>query len=170
MIEPLRRRLDALDDHRLRLVERVDALGAGAWARPAAPGAWSAAQLADHLLRIDAFLRLDGRPGAAGATSGLRRRALGAVLGLPLRIPAPPGAEAVMPAAAPHYPDVRDRWAALRADWRRTMDDFSEADLRRMAYRHPLLGPFALPDALDFLLDHHRHHDPQLERIAAAVA
>ena len=161
------RLLDALDAHRAAFTARLDALpDAVVHAKPA-PGAWSLAQLAEHFVRIDAGLRLDGpmASAAARATSGLRSRALAGVLSLPLRIPAPASAAGVMPSADPRWPDVRERWAALRAGWRRA----APAD-GAVAFQHPIAGPFLLDDALAFLLAHHRHHDAQIRRTLRAVA
>jgi len=154
-------RLDALAAHRAEVTARLDALPEAVVHAAPAPGAWSLAQVAEHFVRIDGFLRLDGPLASplVRATSGARRRALCGVLALPIRIPAPPSARAVMPTAAPRWPDVRDRWAALRAGWR----DASPAT-GAVAYRHPLAGPLLLDDALAFLLAHHRHHDAQIRR------
>lgn len=147
---------------------RLDALPPEAVHAAPAPGAWSLAQLAEHLLRIDRGLRLDG-PGAGHlgtARSRLGAGVLAVVLGLPVRIPAPPSARHVMPSGAPAWPEVREAWAALRAGWRATVP---EADAAAVAYRHPLAGPLRLDDALAFLLAHHRHHDAQVRRTLRAV-
>ena len=161
------RLFDALDAHRAAFTAHLDALPASVVHEKPAPGAWSLAQLAEHLVRIDAGLRLDGPAASATArvTSGLRSRALAGVLALPLRIPAPPSAAGVMPSADPRWPDVRERWAALRAGWRRA----APAD-GAVAFQHPIAGPFLAEDALAFLLAHHRHHDAQIRRTLRAVA
>ena len=159
--------LDALDTHRATVSARLDALPDAVVHRRPSPGAWSLAQLAEHLARVDAGLRLDGPPlSAAGrATSWLRSRGVQGVLSLPIRIPAPPSAAHILPSAAPRWPEVRERWAAVRVGWRRATPDPDSA-----AFAHPLAGPFAWADALAFLLAHHRHHDAQIRRILAAVA
>ncbi|MEM6328498.1 MAG: DinB family protein [Bacteroidota bacterium] len=160
--------LHALEAHRRALIARLDGLSTEAVAAHPPGGGWSLAQIVEHLARIDAGLRL-GAPMAGAvvrATSGARCRILRGVLGLPLRIPAPPGAQGVMPSEAPDYGAVREAWAERRADWSRRLP---EADPAAVAFRHPLMGPFLLPDALAFLLAHHRHHDAQVERTLAQV-
>lgn len=154
------RLLDALDAHRTAFAAFLDALPEAVVHAAPAPGAWSLAQLAEHLVRIDAALELDGPPASAlaRATSGARSRALAGILSLPIRIPAPPSAAGVMPSADPQWPEVRTRWADVRTDWRTASADGG------VAYRHPLAGPFLFEDALAFLLAHHRHHDAQIER------
>ena len=161
-------RLDALEAHRLALTARLDALDSEAVHAVPAPGAWSLVQVAEHLLKIDRGLRLDGP--TAGPVGTVRSR-LGAsvllgVLGLPIRIPAPPSARGVMPSAAPTWTDVRDVWTDLRAAWASALPEATPA---AVAYQHPLAGPLRLDDALAFLLAHHRHHDAQVERTLGAV-
>ena len=156
------RQLDALEMHRIELSRQLDAIGDGLDLSPA-PAAWSLAQIADHLLRIDRGLVLGGP--SASAVGGVRSRlgslALRGILSLPVRIPAPPSARAVMPVEAPHWPDVRDAWAALRSSWREALPDVPPGAI---VYHHPLAGPLCRDDALAFLLAHHRHHDAQVER------
>ncbi|PAP79339.1 hypothetical protein B1759_13470 [Rubrivirga sp. SAORIC476] len=161
------RLLHALDAHRVALTARLDALPEAAVHASPAPGAWSLAQVAEHLLRIDSGLRFDGPPASplARATSGVRSAGIQGVLRLPLRIPAPPSAGPILPSAAPRWPEVRDRWAGLRAGWAG-----ADAEAGTVAFRHPLAGPFLLDDALAFLLAHHRHHDAQVERTFGSVA
>ena len=156
-----------LEAHREALTRLLDGLPLDVVHATPAPGAWSLAQLAEHLALIDAGLRLGGpkMPAAGRATSPARAAALRAVFALPLRIPAPPGAHAVMPSASPSWPEVRARWAATRAGWRGAPARCAG----RVAYDHPLLGPFQLRDALAFLRAHHRHHDGQVRRTLARV-
>ena len=158
--------LKDLERHRTAFAERLDGLDPEVVHAAPRPGAWSLAQLAEHFARIDAGLDLDGPPAAplARATSRARASLLCAVLSLPVRIPAPPSARGVMPSADPRWPTVRESWATLRAGW-----SVGAVKPGRVAYRHPLLGPFLLDDALRFLRAHHRHHDAQVRRTLARV-
>ena len=153
-----------LEAHREAFTRVLDGLPLAVVHSRPAPGAWSLVQLAEHLALIDAGLRLGGSrlSGAGRATSPARAAALRAVFALPLRLPAPPGAEGVMPSAAPSWPEVRARWATTRAGWRGAPARCAG----RVAYDHPLLGPFRLRDALAFLL---AHHDAQVRRTLERV-
>ena len=161
--------LGALETHRLALSARLDALPPEAvHARPAS-GGWSLAQIVQHEYKIDRGLMLDGPRASAPVrrTSGVRGGVLSAILSLPLRIPAPPGTERILPDEAPDYAATRDAWAELRGLWRQRLPGVAP---HAVAFRHPLFGPFVLRDALAFLLSHHRHHDAQVTRTIRAVA
>ena len=62
------------------------------------------------------------------------------------------------------WPDTRDRWAETRRRWS-AADPADDA----VVFRHPIAGPLAWPDALAFLLAHHRHHDAQIARTLRAL-
>ena len=158
--------LNALDAHRVEVTARLDALPESIVHAVPSPGAWSLAQLAEHILRIDGGLQIDASPAPlwVRATSPVRSRLLCRFLSLPIRIPAPPSAAGVMPSAEPRWADVRQRWAVMRARWRSALERPEV-----VAYRHPILGPFLLEDALAFLLAHHRHHDAQIRRTLTAL-
>ncbi|MGB3544747.1 DinB family protein [Rubrivirga sp.] len=158
--------LSALEDHRREFTARFDALPTEiVHARPS-PKAWSLAQIADHIVRIDAELMLEGPPAsrAARATSGVRGLVLNVGLSLPIRIPTPPGVPSIQPSADADWADVRERWAAVRAPWMRTTPD-----LEAVAFPHPYFGPLVWADALAFLLAHHRHHNAQIRRTLDGV-
>ena len=166
------RQLHALDAHRAAFARQLDALPDAVVHAAPAPGAWSLAQLAEHLLRVDRELDRSAERPVERATGGLRRlrsrvgrRALEGILGLPVRIPAPRSAAAVMPSESPCWAEVRAAWDALRAGWQ----DLGGADPAWLVYRHPIAGPLRLDDALAFLLAHHRHHDVQVRRTLAQL-
>lgn len=159
----------SLEAHRDRLSALAWSLPDATLRRRPAPGAWSLAQLLDHVVRIDRGLDLDGgRLGRiAAATSRARGGLICAVLALPVRIPAPPGARAVMPSADPDPEATLEAWADLRSGWSERLGaSTAEATV---AYRHPIVGPLSVPDALAFLLAHHLHHDAQVRRTLAAL-
>ncbi|HEX8298879.1 MAG TPA: DinB family protein, partial [Rubricoccaceae bacterium] len=166
-----RRLVAALDAHRLGLTARVAARPSDVVRRRPAPHAWSLAQLLDHLLRIDRMLQFDGPQAGAlvRATSRARGLVVRGVLALPVRIPAPPGASAVMPAPDPDPTETADAWATLRQVWRARVAVLTPSDRHRVAFRHPIAGPLCLPDALAFVLAHHRHHDAQVRRTLLAL-
>ena len=160
------RLLRQLGAHHAALAARLDALPAAVVHRAPAPGAWSLAQLAEHLALVDGGLTHNGLRAsrAARATSSARCLAIRSVLALPLRIEGPPSAAPVMPSAAPRWPEVRERWSALRAGWQGAAPQPGA-----VAFQHPIAGPFLADDALAFLLAHHRHHDAQVRRTLAAL-
>lgn len=154
---------DALEAHRLGFSRQLDGLDMSVIHASPRPTAWSLAQIADHLLRIDQGLALEGFPATrlGRLRSRLGRVTLQSILALPVRIPAPPSAQSVMPSDAPSWPEVREAWAALRSSWRQALPDVAPSTI---VYHHPLAGPLCRDDALAFLLAHHRHHDVQVRR------
>jgi hypothetical protein len=165
-----KRRLEALEASRARVLSLLDGEDATALNRTPAPGRWSALQVLHHVVESEAatfaYVRRKMQAGArlptAGLGSRLRRAAVQVGLALPLRFRAP--------AVAALVPDVVDP-AALRARWdevRTAARDLLEtfpADLEdRLVFRHPFVGRMGLADALAVLQAHLDHHILQVER------
>ncbi|MEO0558866.1 MAG: DinB family protein [Bacteroidota bacterium] len=169
MTATVHRQLERLDAHRLEFCRQLEALDSHALDASPSPGAWSLAQIAEHFFRIDQGLDLTGAPSTVlgRVRSRLGSLALRGVLSLPVRIPAPPSAQAVMPSDAPSWPSVREAWTALRSSWRQALPEVPSSTI---VYRHPLAGPLCRDDALAFLLAHHRHHDAQVRRTLRQLA
>ncbi|MFN3597566.1 MAG: DinB family protein [Rubricoccaceae bacterium] len=177
MIAALASRHAALAARREAFLNALEGLPADVLARAPAPGAWSLAQLAEHLYRVEEQVvagaeRARARPSSRGlpALPRLRAAVLRAVLRLPVRIPAPRGAGAVLPSDAPDMPAVAAAWRALDARRERAFGTMDAAWLRRPAFRHPLLGLMPPHDALAFAAQHFDHHVAQLRRTLEAVA
>ena len=158
--------LDRLESHRAEVAVRLDALPEEVVHAAPSPGAWSLAQIADHLVRIDEKVRPEGPTPSrlVRLTSRARGSLMAGVISLPVRFPMPPNVRGIRPDAAPRWPDIRDRWAEMRRRWHAA--DPPDATV---AFRHPIVGPLAWPDTLAFLLAHHRHHDAQIERTLRAL-
>ena len=162
--------LDALESHRLALTARLDALPAGAVHQSPAPGAWSPAQIAEHLVRIERTMRLDGRLASplAATVASAKTVLMNGILALPVRYPMPPGAVSrIAPSPQSDWDEVKAEWETLRSSWREALPALTK---RTVVFKHPLIGLLCVPDALRFVLAHHRHHDAQIARTLAAVA
>ena len=163
MICAVAHQLDALEAHRVRFSRQLNALDPAIVHASPGSGAWSLAQIAEHLLLIDRELGFDGEPSSwlGSIRSRVGSVALRSVLSLPVRILAPPSAQSVMPSESPSWPEVREAWDSLRSSWRTALSDVSPDAI---VYPHPLAGRLCREDALAFLLAHHRHHDAQVQR------
>ena len=133
--------LDALEARRLALSARIDALPPEVVHQAPAPGAWSLAQIADHFVRIERTVRLEGKPATAltAATAGLTRNGLmTGLLALPLRLPMPPGAVSrIAPSPDARWAEVKAEWEALRAAWREALPALPP---RTVVFKHPVIG------------------------------
>ncbi|MEM8557541.1 MAG: DinB family protein [Bacteroidota bacterium] len=173
MHAPLRTRFEALEAQRDAFLAPIRTLTEGERARKPSARAWSLNELVHHLLLIDTQA-LDGitaafaaPPRSAGVTAPLRFGAIRCVLALPVRIPAPPAADGVMPRDTPDFATLDAEWTRVRT---MLADCLLEAPPDRFdaaAFRHPIMGRFTLLDTLDFVHAHHAHHLPQRKRLLA---
>ena len=162
--------LDLLESRRLALTARLDALPDDLVHRAPAPDAWTLAQIAEHFVRIEQTLRLSGKPATplTAVTSGVRNAFMKGLLALPVRLPMPTGAASrIAPSPDPRWDEVRAEWELLRSEWREVLPTLPP---RTVVFKHPIIGLLPVPDALEFVLAHHRHHDAQIERTLAAVS
>ncbi|MEL7362435.1 MAG: DinB family protein [Bacteroidota bacterium] len=175
MLAPLRTRFDALETQRTAFLAPLYALAESDRARKPSPKAWSLNELVHHLILIDTQARDDLRRAlaaptrSAGPTAGVRFGLLRRVLALPVRIPAPPAADGVMPRDTPAFDTLDTMWSDVRADMAALLATASPDRLRAAAFRHPIMGRFTLLDTLDFMHAHHAHHLPQRKRLLSAA-
>jgi hypothetical protein len=90
------------------------------------------------------------------------------VLGSPRAFAMPPDTVALIaPTGEVEYEALRSEWIALTERTRAAVAEVPTALHETTLIRHPLGGPLALGDVLDFLAAHVRHHEYQLDRIEA---
>lgn len=176
MLPELRARFDVLEAQRHAYLDVVRPLSEVARARKPSADAWSLNELIHHLLLIDAGVLQDVRrafersPMSSGATAALRFGLLRRILALPVRIPAPPAAEGVMPRNTPDFAMLSAEWQRVRRELAALLDTATPERVQTAGFRHPIFGRFTLCDSLAFVEAHHAHHRPQLNRLLAAVA
>jgi hypothetical protein len=140
--------------------------------RPA-PDAWSAAEVLDHLVRVETGLLAAAREGVrAPRRVGLRDRlGLRVVLrvfraGRRVRVPA--SAVVVLPDPAVDAAGIPARWADAQAALGAFLAALTPAQHRAGICRHPVAGWLSASGLLEFLDVHAEHHVPQLARLAEA--
>jgi hypothetical protein len=171
----LKRRFGRLEQLREAWLASLAVHGNGVLNQSPAAGGWSVAQVICHLilaeqLSLDSIRRksLAGNSMArAGLGSALKSMVLKAVLRSPMRFKAPRPAGEVP--EAEDLDSVTARWQQLRSEWGETLAAFPEDLLDRAVYAHPFAGPLSLPQALDFIEEHFRHHVRQVERILKEI-
>ena len=143
--------------------------------RPA-PGSWSIAEVARHLLAVEyQVTRAATKPGVSRQMpTSTPREWMGlmmfhaiTLLGIRIKIP---GAVAgrVTPQAEP---DMNALWRERRevqANLKAFLDAVTPGTLTDMAYRHPIVGPTTVKGMLPFLTRHFDHHMKQVSRIRAS--
>ncbi len=160
----------AVEEHRdavRRFVATAEGLGSDAWTRPRAPGKWSPAQTAEHLvLAYEAVLReLAGEPGVRLRATGWRQRLLRWVLlphilfhrSFPLAVVAP--REIRPPKVHADRGALLARMRELAARAERELDAARGTGAR---VTHPYFGALPAVPALRFLAVHVEHHLRQL--------
>jgi hypothetical protein len=143
--------------------------------RPAA-GAWSIAEVAQHVLHVEREVtKAAMKPGVErrGRKRTLREWAgmivFLAVVKLDFRIRVPQKvAGRVTPAADPDMDALWSEWRALHQDLARHLETVREEDLGDMAFKHPIVGPTSVRGMLPFLTQHFDHHMRQVRRIRSA--
>lgn len=172
MLAPLRFQLDGLERRRDALLRDLASLPPSALVHRPAPGAWTLAEVAQHLMLVERNVtrilaaRADKAPLRRGPTDALRRLVMRVVLGR-IRFRAP--VEVIVPAPDVPFAQVREEWDNVRAGLRATLEGVTSTRLDQPIFRHPLAGVMTVPQTLDFLTRHHDHHLRQVRRLREAA-
>ena len=173
MLAGLRSQLDALGARRSRFEAETRALSENQMRFRPAPGTWSIAEVAEHLLQVEREVaKAAMKPGVE--RRGRRRKpkewlgyvAFLAVVHLDWRIRVPQKvAGRVTPAAEPDMDKLWREWQELHANLGRHLETVRAENLREMAFKHPIVGPTSVRRMLPFMLQHFDHHMRQVGRI-----
>jgi DinB superfamily len=139
------------------------------------PGAWSAVEVLDHIVRAETgtianvrvglrtphILGGEDRPGIAALDRALRSDQSFQV---------PPGALAIYPDTQTTLPEVLGRWEQARAELRSLVEALAPADAHCGVFCHPFAGWMTVADVLDHFSAHLYHHGFQLARLKATSA
>lgn len=140
-------------------------------------GGWSASQMIEHLLASEwgtlGYMKKKTSSGfeaieLAGAENAQSSQALNNRLASGERYKAP----AVLPdpVGATDWGTQKKQWDAMRVDFEQFLNQLTPEFFDRLVFRQPLAGPLNLFQTLEFVKHHIEHHQPQLERIKAALA
>lgn len=165
----LRHRFDALQHRRGELLAELQALRPEQRSFRPAPDAWSAQQVAEHLLLVEqGVLRAVAVPGREEMEPRTVRNRIGALLvrvvfmaGIRVRVPV----RGIQPGGTLALEEIAAQWNAARAEMARFLEGVAPGDLNRALLRHPVAGPMDLRRGLDFLAQHWDHHLRQIRRI-----
>lgn len=165
------------DATRAALLEAAATIPADRFAERPAPERWSAAELLEHLARVESgCARVIAKRAAAARASGVAEEheessMLGALDGRHVtdrsrKLTAP---EIVAPAGGFTRDGALDALSTSRAEFKRAVTDADGLALREVRHAHVVLGELDLYQWILFVGQHERRHLPQLEEIAAQL-
>jgi len=137
--------------------------------RPA-PGQWCAAEVLDHMVKVESGILAAARQGAqAPHTIRIRDRVTTRMLELLFRsrsrVKAPASAPAILPDPMTEIAPILLRWSYTREELRGFCGGLSETQALGGLFRHPVAGWMDMPAVLRFFSVHLIHHGFQLERL-----
>jgi hypothetical protein len=166
---------DALEHQRAALLADVGSWPMAAVTYRPAPGAWTAAQVLDHLVRSERGIlaqvrqRLDV-PHRRGLRDRLGCAFVERVFRSERRVRVPESVAAlVAPAPGADLAVVHADWDATRADLARLLTTIGPEQGRGGVFRHPVAGWMGVREVLRFFWVHAHHHAFQLARVRAAA-
>ncbi|CAN5668043.1 hypothetical protein BH23GEM1_BH23GEM1_10770 [soil metagenome] len=175
MLPRLRAQLDALVARRTKFEAETRALSEAQLRFRPAEGAWSIAEVAQHVLHVER--EVAGAAMKPGVERRGRRRtprelagmiAFLAVVKLNFRIRVPQKvAGRVTPAVDPDMEQLWAEWGDVHAGLALYLATVGEQNYGEMAFRHPIMGPTSVRAMLPFFRNHFDHHMRQVRRIRA---
>lgn len=164
-----------LEGQRNVLLATLAGWSAGRLAYRPAPDGWSAAQVADHLVRTEAAILAAARRGVEAPRAIGPRDRLGVwfidrLFLSERRVRVPRSAAAVLPDVDPDVAAVRARWDLVRGELAEFLAPLTAEQRRGGVFRHPVGGWMSVPQVLRFFWVHAHHHGFQLARLAAESA
>ena len=132
---------------------------------------WSMLQVLRHLVTAESqsvklikrkMSRADELPNVNMQARG-RALLLKIALALPLKFKAPKIAE--VQEEAPDFEKLLNEWTQVRNDFHALLSETGDENYAKTVYQHPRAGYLTLKQAIEFMEDHIRHHQKQIERI-----
>jgi uncharacterized damage-inducible protein DinB len=170
MLPELEMRFTALEEERHRVLEALTAASSAQLSFQPAAGGWSLLEVAEHMVRVEEAVALQLAKSETVAQSRslgqwFRHKLVRFWLAVGLRAQAP----GRMRPQGWDLARLRERWESVRQQLREYLDTVTEADLGRLAARHPVAGPVTVADSVTFLEGHFRHHLRQMARVRASA-
>lgn len=176
MITQLESKFSDLENEKSRLLDLVKSISSEKLQVKENEHAWSIIQVFQHILYSESgtlgyvmkkssggwhTLEMEGELEKQNAHKLVTRLASNERYKAPDVLPDPPNDETIE--------QIQERWQVLRSKWRIFLDQVKEEDLNKLVFRQPAAGMITITATVDFLLNHLRHHEPQLERIMIAL-
>jgi uncharacterized damage-inducible protein DinB len=164
---------ESLEADRTRVLAQLAEWPAGCINFRLAPGAWSAPEVLDHIVRSETGITTMMRRGLSsphtfGEQDRSKLEALYEALRSDRYFQVPPGAEAAHPDPQTTLPDVASRWQQSRMDLRSFLESLTAANLGCGLFCHPSAGWMTCGEVLEHFSTHLYHHEFQLARLRTA--
>ena len=164
-----------LEAQKRLLLSQVDGWSAARLTYRPSPGAWSAVQVFDHLVRTEEEILLLAKQGLGSPHRiGVRDRIgfvfLRKIFGTNRRVRTPASATRVLPDQDPALDDVLHRWERTRSDFASFQLHLPAKQAASGLFRHPVAGWMGVPQILEFFSVHMTHHGFQLRRLSSEAA
>ncbi len=139
------------------------------------PGAWSALQVIEHLIKTEEAILTSmraglGQPHRRGPRDLAGVWFLDRVFRSPRRVKTPASASRVLPGDPLGLKDLTARWDAVRRELDEVIAGLAPEQTRGGVFRHSVAGWMRVGDTLNFFSVHLIHHRFQLARIRDASA
>lgn len=132
---------------------------------------WSMLHVLSHLVTAESqsvklikrkMSRADELPNVNMQARG-RALLLKIALALPIKFKAPKIAE--VQEEAPDFEKLLNEWTQVRNDFHVLLTETEDGNFVKTLYQHPRAGYLTLKQTIEFMEDHIRHHQKQIERI-----
>lgn len=168
----LLKRFNKLEADRQKLLRTLTALPNEAILFRAPPGKWSVNQILTHLLTSEKLSVLYMRKKSLGienlTNSGIPESLKLVVLKVSQRLPIKYKAPGILvehtPEALPLMQAI-EQWDAVRNDLRKFLEEIADQNIRKMIYKHPVVGMLDVMQAMAFFHEHIHHHWPQVKSL-----
>ena len=156
----LLKQFNKLEADRQKLLLALTPLSHDAILFHAPPGKWSVNQIVTHLLTSERLSLLYMRKKSLGiqnvGNSGIRESVKLMVLKVSQRLPLKYKAPGIL---------AIEQWNAVRNDLRKFLEGIADQNIRKMIYKHPVVGMLDVMQAMAFFHEHIHHHWPQVESL-----
>lgn len=140
------------------------------------PGKWSLNQVYAHLIASEQlsvnYLKKKTQGLAQLPNTGLVEELKMAALIISQRLPVKFKAPKVVVDNTPVYESARqieEAWNNTRSDMALVLNRFTDDQLNRKVYRHPLAGLLNIKQTLRFFQEHIIHHQPQIKNLLRQI-
>lgn len=172
----LNSRIDALEQKRLAMFDKLAGYDHVALNRKPSAEAWSAIQTVEHMMVVEmaaiSYVKKKSLDKNAVKKTGVkewfRSLMLDSYLRSPKKFPAPSSVVPVLKQAS--LPEVQKQWNSARKDMRETIASMPEELLDHGWFKHPAVGMLNFKQMLTFMEAHYDRHENQVWRTLHAVA